>query len=98
MVVWILFISFLSFIFIYLVHQIFLFFKSTLTTPKIKDFIYSPTKKYDEIYQTINSKNNNTISLDDTTMINDLHIQSPTPSDMKNDLKTFLKSQLQSIV
>ncbi len=98
MVVWILFISFLSFIFIYLVHQIFLFFKSTLTTPKIKDFIHSPTKKYDEIYQTINSKNNNTISLDDTTMINDLHIRTPTPSDMKNDLKTFLKSQLQSIV
>lgn len=96
MVVWILFISFLSFIFIYLVHQIFLFFKSTLTTPKIKDFIYSPSKKYDEIYQTINSKNN-TVSSNDTTMINNLHNRASTPSDMKNDLKTFLKSQLQSI-
>ena len=97
MVVWILFISFLSFVFIYVIHQIFLFFKSTLTTPKIKDFVYSPSKKYDEIFQTINCKKSNKIHTDDTTMIQDLHVTTPPQSDMKNDLKTFLKNQLQTI-
>lgn len=95
MIVWTLFISILSFIFIYLVHQIFLFFKSTLTTPKIKDFIHYPSKKYDEIYQTINSSKTNSPS-EDTTLINELR-EVPNPIDtMKNDLKTFLKNQLQS--
>jgi len=97
MIVWILFISFLSFVFIYIIHQIFLFFKSTLTTPKIKDYIYSPTKKYDEIYQTISGKKKNQIYPDDTTLINDLTQKLNTPLDtMKDDLKSFLKNQLQS--
>ena len=99
MIVWILFISFLSFVFIYIIHQIFLFFKSTLTTPKIKDYIYSPTKKYDEIYQTISGKSTgkNQIYIDDTTLINDLNQKPNTPLDtMKDDLKSFLKNQLQS--
>ena len=97
MIFWILFISFLSLIFIYLVHQVFLFFKSTLTTPKIKDFIYYPSKKYDEIneiisYNKINKVNNN------TTLIDNLKSQPPQQIDtMKEDLKSFLKKQLQTI-
>jgi len=92
MIFWILFISFLSLIFIYLVHQVFLFFKSTLTTPKIKDFINYPSKKYDEINEIINKVRN------DTTLIDNLKNQKSQPIDtMKEDLKTFLKNQLQSI-
>ena len=91
MVLWILFISLLSFTFIYIVHNIFLFFKSTLTTPKIKDYIHSPTKSYDEIYKTLSSS-------EDTTLINDLSENVTKPKDkekMKYDLKTFLKNQIQ---
>jgi hypothetical protein len=91
MVLWILFISLLSFTFIYIVHNIFLFFKSTLTTPKIKDYIHSPTKSYDEIYKTLASS-------EDTTLINDLTENTTNPKDkerMKYDLKTFLKNQIQ---
>jgi hypothetical protein len=89
MVLWILFISLLSFTFIYITHNIFLFFKSTLTTPKIKDYIHSPTKSYDEIYKTLQKIDNNS-SIENTTLIEDL-----TEKDkMKYDLKTFLKNQI----
>jgi len=91
MVLWILFISLLSLIFIYVAHNIFLFFKSTLTTPKIKDYIYSPTRSYDEIYKTLQKIDNKPISsVDDTTLIEDLGDREK----MKYDLKTFLKNQI----
>lgn len=98
MVLWILFISLLSFTFIYIVHNIFLFFKSTLTTPKIKDYIHSPGKSYDEIYKTLRKIDKNTSSIENTTLIEDLSYMSSNTKDkekMKYDLKTFLKNQIQ---
>ena len=99
MVLWILFISLLSFTFIYILHNIFLFFKSTLTTPKIKDYIHSSTKGYDEIYKTLRTVDTNTSSIENTTLIEDLLDISPNIKDkekMKYDLKTFLKNQIQT--
>ena len=99
MVLWILFISLVSFTFIYIVHNIFLFFKSTLTTPKIKDYIHSSTKGYDEIYKTLQKTNKNTSSVEDTTLIEDLSDKTSNIKDkekMKYDLKTFLKNQIQT--
>jgi hypothetical protein len=99
MVLWILFISLLSFTFIYILHNIFLFFKSTLTTPKIKDYIHSSTKGYDEIYKTLQKVDKNTSSMENTTLIEDLLDISPNIKDkekMKYDLKTFLKNQIQT--
>ena len=84
MVLWILFISLLSFTFIYIVHNIFLFFKSTLTTPKIKDYIHSPTKSYNEIYKTLQKIDNSSTLIEDLT----------DKEKMKYDLKTFLKNQI----
>lgn len=99
MVLWILFISLLSFTFIYIVHNIFLFFKSTLTTPKIKDYINSPTKSYDEIYKTLQKMDNGNSSIENTTLIEDLSDNKSNTKDkekMKYDLKTFLKNQIPS--
>jgi Fe-S cluster biosynthesis and repair protein YggX len=97
MVLWILFISLLSFTFIYIAHNIFLFFKSTLTTPKIKDYIHSPTKSYDEIYKTLQKMDNSNSSIETTTLIEDLSVNKSNTNDkekMKYDLKTFLKNQI----
>jgi hypothetical protein len=98
MVLWILFISLLSFTFIYILHNIFLFFKSTLTTPKIKDYIHSSAKGYDEIYKTL-QKMDNKSSIENTTLIDDLEDMSLNikyKEKMKYDLKTFLKNQIQT--
>jgi hypothetical protein len=62
-----------------------------LTVPKIKDMVYAPAQKYEDIYKTI-SQNVNV----DTTQIQDLDqvLTKPTQSSMKNELKNFLKDKL----
>jgi len=55
MLAWIIQISIVSFIFIFLVHHLIGFFKTTLTVPKIKDLVNSPSQKYKNIFDTINT-------------------------------------------
>ena len=58
MLSWIIQISLISIIFIFLVHHILMFFKTTLTVPKIKDLVNSPNQKYQNIYDTISHNSN----------------------------------------
>jgi hypothetical protein len=50
---WIIQITIISIILIFLVHHLINFFKSVLTVPKIKDLVNSPNEKYKNIYETI---------------------------------------------
>jgi hypothetical protein len=59
MFLWVISISCVSLLFIFIIHQLILFFKSTLTVPKVKDFIHSPHEKYKHIYDTISSSSTN---------------------------------------
>jgi hypothetical protein len=65
-----------------------MFFKSTLTVPKIKDLVNSPNQKYQNIYDTISHKSTS------YTDIDLLPINDSTDMTMKNELKSFLKKQL----
>ena len=113
MLTWILQISIISIIFIFLVHHLLCFFKSTLTVPKMKDLVNSPVKKYQDIFDTISNSNTNintqfnrnqylpSESMEsDYTDINLLPTEntnySSSNKDMKNELKSFLKKQLNS--
>jgi hypothetical protein len=113
MLAWIIQISIISIIFIFLVHHLFGFFKSTLTVPKIKDLVNSPSQKYQNIFDTI-SKNTsyteNSYTANSYTAIDLLPsssmpeqskttnistgIDSATKDMMKDELKSFLKKQL----
>jgi hypothetical protein len=91
MLAWIIQMSLISIIFIFLVHHILMFFKTTLTVPKIKDLVNSPNQKYQNIYDTIANNNSNTnASANSYTAIDLL----PTENTMKDELKLFLKKQL----
>ena len=68
MLFWSIKITLLSIILIFLVHYLINFFKSTLTVPKIKDLVNTPTQKYENMFNvmslsdkqnTINNSNNN---------------------------------------
>ena len=94
---WIIQTSIMSFILIYIIHQLFLYFKETLTTPKIKDFVNLPNTKYQHILDTISKNDNMTSSSSSSTSISSLPSTSEIVSDsatMKNELKSFLKGQL----
>lgn len=92
MLTWVIQMTILSIVLIFLVHQLINFFKSTLTVPKIKDLVNAPTQKYENIYKIINAKPSN---LENDYSLIDLLPQKE-ETNMKDELKNFLKSQLNS--
>ena len=43
----------ISLVLIILVHYLFIFFKTTLTIPKIKDLVNRPQQKYEDLFNAI---------------------------------------------
>jgi hypothetical protein len=100
MLSWIIQITIISIILIFLVHYLINFFKSTLTVPKIKDLVNVPTQKYENMYNIIKRQTTPTQHLlssqseDEYTLIDLLPNKEEVT--MKNKLKDFLKKQLNS--
>lgn len=107
MLSWVIQITVISIILIFLVHHLINFFKATLTVPKIKDLVNAPTQNYENIYNILKKTPNTYINNEysggyseypkkgepqDYTLI-DLLPKKEEPS-MKNELKNFLKKQL----
>jgi hypothetical protein len=59
MLFWTLKIVIISVIVIAITHNLYIYFKNILTKPKIKDFIDSPNKQYDEILNILQNNQNN---------------------------------------
>ena len=108
MLSWILQITIISIVLIFLVHYLFNFFKSTLTVPKIKDLVNTPAQKYENMFSVISKSNSDTIlsanisvdTINNTTneyTLTDLLPKQETKTDMKNELKNFLKKQMGAI-
>lgn len=92
MIAWVIQISIISFLFIFLVHHLITFLKSTLTIPKIKDLVDSPSQKYKNIYAQL-SNNSNKFN-DEFQPPKEKAQPQIKESSMKRDLKSFLKKQL----
>jgi len=107
---WTIQITTMSILLIFLVHHLFVFFMTQLTVPKVKDMVYAPAQKYEEIYRKISqnvgqndSDMNATYAADTETekntrlnSLSQLQLQSQPQSSMKNELKNFLKDKLKS--
>jgi hypothetical protein len=106
MLSWIIQITIISIILIFLVHYLIEFFKSTLTVPKIKDLVNTPTQKYDSMFSVITNSTKKNISYNEADLLPSATLNlnvnpnvnsstTPNPSnDMKNELKSFLKKQM----
>jgi hypothetical protein len=99
MLTWVIQITIISFVLIFLIHHLFNFLKSTLTVPKIKDLVNAPTQKYENIYNIINNSEKSTSNtyLENEYSLIDL-LPKNQETDMKNELKNFLKSQLDTSI
>ena len=75
-----------SLVLIILIHNIYSFFKNTLTVPKVKDLVNRPTQRYNEILSTINNENTHNANASNA---NSSLTQSET-KEMKDELKHFL--------
>jgi len=99
MLFWSIQIIVLSFLLIFLIHHLFTFFKNTLTTPKVKDLVNIHTEKYNAIYDVIHKnalkKEQPDYQNIETMDISTLLPQIKESSNMKDELKSFLKKQMQ---
>jgi 23S rRNA U2552 (ribose-2'-O)-methylase RlmE/FtsJ len=104
MLSWIIQISIISIIFIFLVHHLIGFFKTTLTVPKVKDLVNSPSQKYQYMFDTISKTDQSMSEMNYTAIdllptehqsnLNTISIDAPTKDVMKDELKNFLKKQM----
>lgn len=70
-----------SILIITILHNLYIFFKDNLTTPKVKDLVNKPTEQYKKIYETLNTNSN--------------HANSDTMKDeLKNYMKTLSQNSL----
>lgn len=96
MLFWTIQVTLISIILIFLIHHLLVFFKTNLTTPKVKDLVNAPTQKYDAIFNAMNFNAMNTSSVNS---VNNISLEEllppiqPDPVDMKNELKQFMKKQ-----
>lgn len=58
MMLWIIQVTVMSAVFIFLVHHLIQYFKETLTIPKLKDLVDRPKEQYEKINMIIHSSNN----------------------------------------
>lgn len=85
-----------SVIFIFVIHYLINFFRDNLTVPKIKDLVNAPNKKYENMFNVISSSQTET-----SPKYNDYDLLPSAPTSvlpqesMKDELKSFLKKQMQ---
>jgi hypothetical protein len=92
---WIIKVAVVSFLFIFLLHYLYSFFKTTLTSPKIKDLVNKPMRKYDSIYDSLENNQSYIEESDGVNISNALHsnsisAQNPIKQNMKDELKKYL--------
>jgi len=73
-----------SLLFIFLLHYLYSFFKTTLTSPKLKDLVNKPQEKYNTIYNSLKSTG-------DGGTIHTREDNNTNSSVMKDELKRYLK-------
>ena len=93
MYLWILQVTVMSVLFIFIVHNILSYLVNHFTVPKVKDLVHSPAKRYESIYASIAPE---TIPIPSSSSLESLPPPPPpveAVKDMKEELKNFLKSQ-----
>jgi hypothetical protein len=101
MIGWVLQVTVISLCFIAVVHYLYIFFKTTLTVPKVKDLVNRPQQQYEELFKGITHTSpqldNNINNTTTTTSISELpplfepQDQNRDQTAMKDELKQFLK-------
>ena len=95
---WIIKVTIISLLLIFLLHYLYSFFKTMLTSPKLKDLVNKPREKYDTIYNSLKSTGSTGSfgegglkNLGEDIKNNYGSIDNGNSSSMKDELKKYLK-------
>jgi hypothetical protein len=80
----------ISVVIIFFLHYIYGYFKSSLTTPKIKDLVNKPQIQYDEIISVIKKKVQQKPTENSTENSAENSAENRIKNDMKNELKKYM--------
>jgi hypothetical protein len=89
---WIIKVTMISLLLIFLLHYLYSFFKTTLTSPKLKDLVNKPQEKYNTIYNSLKSAGDvgiENVCEDNKSNMGGIH--GSNSSSMKDELKKYLK-------
>jgi hypothetical protein len=89
---WIIKVTIISLLLIFLLHYLYSFFKTTLTSPKLKDLVNKPQEKYNTIYNSLKSAGDvgiENVCEDNKSNMGGIHGSNSTS--MKDELKKYLK-------
>ena len=91
MMLWFIQVSVVSLIIIFVLHNLYLFFKETLTVPKIKDMVKRPQQKYETLFRDLRNQVADSKSNSNSNINLNLNSNSNSAADdMKNELKRYL--------
>ena len=79
---WFIQVSVVSLLIIFVMHNLYSFFKDTLTVPKIKDMVKRPQQRYDTLFRELRNQVVAEQPIDNAT--------ATANDDMKNELKRYL--------
>jgi DNA-binding ferritin-like protein len=85
---WLIQVSVVSLIIIYVMHNLYSFFKDTLTVPKIKDMVKRPQQRYDALFRELRNQVAEQANANDNANAN--ANASSEADNMKNELKRYL--------
>jgi|LakMenE18May11ns_1017448.scaffolds.fasta_scaffold9397699_1 hypothetical protein len=89
---WIIKVTMISLLLIFLLHYLYSFFKTTLTSPKLKDLVNKPQAKYNTIYNSLKSAGDGgKQNLGEDNTNNSECNNNSNSSSMKDELKKYLK-------
>ncbi len=89
---WIIKVTMISLLLIFLLHYLYSFFKTMLTSPKLKDLVNKPQEKYNTIYNSLKSTGDvgiENVCEDNKSNLGSVH--GSNSSSMKDELKKYLK-------
>ena len=82
---WVVQVVTVSFVIIFLLHNLYCFFKETLTVPKMKDMVKRPQQKYDALFRELRMRN------EETNGNAEGEVANANAAAMKNELKRYLE-------
>ena len=88
---WVIQVMIVSFVIIFILHNLYFFFKETLTIPKMKDMVKRPQQRYDTLFRELrmhNEEHSNNAA--DTTASAAASARDGNADAMKNELKRYL--------
>ena len=87
---WFIQVSVVSLIIIFVIHNLYTFFKETLTVPKIKDMVKRPQQRYDTLFRELRNQVAENANANANATANSIVNSSSNADDMKNELKRYL--------